>query len=88
MSRCQWVPLPPPPPPPSGHFTLGPKELRAVAACRRLRRLQLDVSLRSAALAVAAVQLIAQSCIDLEVCCVTPSSSQTVMAASMVFIWQ
>ena len=43
-----------------------------MAACRQLRRLQLDVSLRSAALAIAAVQLIAQSCTDLEVCCVTP----------------
>jgi hypothetical protein len=62
---CRWVP--PPLPPPSGLATLGPSELRAVAGCRHLRRLELDVSLRSAALGVAAVQLVAQSCPNLEV---------------------
>ena len=62
---CRWVP--PPLPPPSGLATLGPNELRAVAGCRHLRRLELDVSLRSAALGVAAVQLVAQSCPNLEV---------------------
>ena len=65
VKTCRWVP--PPPPPPSGRVTLGPKELRAIAACRQLHRLQLNVSLRSAALAIAAVQLVAQSCPDLEV---------------------
>lgn len=62
---CRWVP--PPLPPPSGLATLGPNELRAVAGCRHLRRLELDVSLRSAVLGVAAVQLVAQSCLNLEV---------------------
>ena len=59
--------MPPPLPPPSGLTTLGPSELRAVAGCRHLRRLELDVSLRSAALGVAAVQLVAKSCPNLEV---------------------
>ena len=62
---CRWAP--PPLPPPSGLATLGPNELRAVAGCRHLRRLELDVSLRSAALGVAAVQLVAKSCPNLEV---------------------
>lgn len=48
--------MPPPPPPPLGLNTLGPEDFRAIGAMRGLRRLSLDVSLRSSALAVASVQ--------------------------------
>ncbi len=62
--------MPPPLPPSLGLDTLGPNDFRAVCTLQQLRRLELDVSLRSAALGVAAVQAIARALPHLEVECI------------------